>query len=357
MASSALIPGLRFRLSLRRAAISLLLFAAMGLLAYQGLLHTITSQDTMVNQALGDQEGLLAIYRRHLAVVALAGSLLVFWISQRALARLYPLSDRVAAISPQALDVRLDASRQPPELQGLVCALNAMLSRLEAGYLACAQVSEDLAHEIRTPLHKLMLQNQLALAQPPSRDGLTDLLVSQQEEYQRLASMVDSMLLLARVDSKAQPMAMETVQLPAVLEQLSRYFEGMAQDKQIRIRCASQHQVIADADLLRRALANLVANAIQFGHRHSVIDLSSHGDGGRWTEIRVRNQGPVIPPEDLPRLFQRFYRSDATRADAGQAGGLGLAIVQSIMAAHAGEVRVHSDLSGTTFSLRFPRHA
>lgn len=342
MASSALTPGLRFRLSLRRAAISLLLFAAMGLLAYQGLLHTISSQ------ALADQEGLLAIYRRHLAVVALAGSLLVFWTSQRALRPLHKLRDRVAAINPQTLDARLDASSQPLELQGLVCALNAMLSRLEVGYLACAQVSEDLAHEIRTPLHKLMLQNQLALAQPPSRDGLSDLLVSQQEEYQRLASMVDS---------KAQPMALEIVQLPAVLEQLSRYFEGMAQDKQIRIRCASQHQVIADADLLRRALANLVANAIQFGHRHSVIDLSSHGDGGCWTEIRVRNQGPVIPQEDLPRLFQRFYRSDATRADAGHAGGLGLAIVQSIMAAHVGEVRVHSDLSGTTFSLRFPRHA
>jgi len=104
--------------------------------------------------------------------------------------------------------------------------------------------------------------------------------------------------------------------------------------------------------MIRRALANLLANALRYGVSDSTVRIVS-GSGVGWRSVSVINLGPPIPPEHLPRLFDRFYRCDPSRAEPGDTGGLGLAIVRSIMQLHGSEVSVRSDAGVTEFTLRF----
>ena len=123
----------------------------------------------------------------------------------------------------------------------------------------------------------------------------------------------------------------------------------------MRIETAASGHLTADNGLVRRALANLLANAIRYGQADTVVTLRCNTQAPQWLDIEVLNQGPPIGSEHLPRIFDRFYRCDASRSHPDDSGGLGLAIVQSIMHMHGGEVLVSSSDAGTQFTLRFPR--
>ncbi len=310
----------------------------------------------IAGKLLRERELMMAAYRRNLGLAWLAGVVLAFVLGWEAVRRgLIPLArlgKQAAAIDPHHLGVRIDDQRQPQELQALTVALNLMLERLEEGYARLTRFSEDLAHEMRTPLNNLMLQNQLALQQPLSVEDYGDLLASQQEEYERVARMIDSMLFLARAEKQESAPQWERVDLEGLAQQLVEYFEGMAQERGMWIETDVHGELHADAALVRRALANLLANAIRYGDADTPIVLrtSEQPDG---LEIAVSNQGAPIGSEHLPRLFDRFYRCDASRSNPDDSGGLGLAIVQSIMLMHHGEVRVESTEASTTFTLRF----
>lgn len=217
-----------------------------------------------------------------------------------------------------------------------------------------SQFSEDLAHEMRTPLNTLILQNQVALSKKPTIEDYEKYLDSQQEEFERLSRMIDNMLFLARAEQLDDLIDIETVDLENISKQLLGYFEGMAQERGMRIDSIVQGYIQADGRLVRRALANLLANAIHYGDVNTVISLRSNSIASRWMEVEVFNQGPQIDERHLPRIFDRFYRCDASRSRSNDSGGLGLAIVKSIMKMHDGEVQVSSTSEGNRFTLRFP---
>ena len=302
---------------------------------------------------------MMAAYRWNLGAAWLVGVLLAFavgWeVVRRGLLPLHRLSQQAAAVSPQHLGLRLDAQKQPQELQALTVALNSMLARLEEGYSKLSQFSEDLAHEMRTPLNNLMIQNQLALSESRTFDEYEQLLDSQQEEYERLARMIDNMLFLARAEKQDSTLHLESVDLEKLSQQLAGYFEGMAQERGMRIETIAHGHLLADNGLIRRALANLLANAIRYGEESTVITLSCNTQAAQWLDIEVLNQGVPIGEEHLPRIFDRFYRCDASRSHPDDSGGLGLAIVRSIMHMHGGEVIINNSSAGTQFTLRFPR--
>lgn len=313
----------------------------------------------IASKLLAEREQMMAAYRWNLGVAWLAGVLLAFivgWeVVRRGLRPLHRLSQQAAGVSPQHLGLRLDEQKQPQELQALTAALNLMLARLEEGYAKLSRFSEDLAHEMRTPLNNLMIQNQLALSQSRTFEDYEHLLDSQQEEYERLARMIENMLFLARAEKQDSALQLESVDLEKLSQQLSEYFEGMVQERGMRIETAVHGHLTADNGLVRRALANLVANAIRYGQANTVVTLRCNTQAQKWLDIEVLNQGPPIGSEHLPRIFDRFYRCDASRSHPDDSGGLGLAIVRSIMLMHGGEVLVSSSCEGTQFTLRFPR--
>ena len=353
-------------------------------LAWQQVRHEGQPLTLVAGRLLAERAQMLAAYRLKLWLALGAGALLAFglgWaVGLRGLRPVRTLAARAAGIDVQHLHLRLQGVEQVQELQQLGEALNRMLARLEDGFGRLSRFSEDLAHEMRTPLNNLMGQTELALGRPRSSDDYQALLASNLEEYQRLARMIDNMLFLARAEQPDAAVQRQAIDLHTLVAQLCDYFEGMAEERGTTLVNAAHGTLHADPQLLRRALANLVANALRYGAAGSPVQIgcalesSAGSDKGSQTgktgqtrpkgnssavvEISVSNQGAAIAPEHLPRLFDRFYRCDPARAEPGDSGGLGLAIVRSIVQLHGGAVRVSSDAGGgTRFTLVFPQSA
>lgn len=336
-------------------------------LAWQYVEHDGQLLLLIAGKLLAPREQMLAAYRLKLLVTLAVGTLLAFvlggWVSRRALQPLRALARKAETIDVRRLHLRLNQADLPQELQGLQDSLNQMLARLEQGFAQLSRFSEDLAHEVRTPLSNLMGQTEHTLRKPRPLEEYEGLLASHQEEYERLSRMVDSILFLARTEQPQASMNQRWVDLSELTTQLCEYFEGMAEEadmilhnemsKVTEVHSPPAARVWADEDLLRRALANLISNALRYGAKGQPIRLSCYQMPGQMV-IRVSNQGPAIAETQLALLFERFYRCDPSRANPGQTGGLGLSIVRSIMQLHQGRVWVESDEDGTRFMLAFP---
>lgn len=329
--------------------------AAPARLAWRRLEHRGAGLTLVAGKLLAERDQMMASYRAKLLFSLAASGLLMFAlgsvVSRNGLAPVRRLAARAAAIDSRHLHLRLSGRDDVSELAELSAALDTMLARLEHGFAQLSRFSEDLAHELRTPLNNLMGQTQQTLARVRGTEQYLDLLASHQEEYERLARMIDSMLFLARNEQLDAAATRSEVELGPLVAQLCAYFEGMAEERAMRFDSRVRGSVLADPDLLRRALANLLANALRYGTVGSTVRIASARVDG-MVELSVHNAGPAIGPEHLPHLFERFYRADAARSGGGS-GGLGLSIVQSIMQLHGGSVAVVSGADGTCFTLRF----
>ncbi|KMW49301.1 heavy metal sensor histidine kinase [Ralstonia insidiosa] len=320
----------------------------------------------LVAQDGDSRAALLANYQRHIVFAVVGGvaavallSLLLVRSTLRGLAR---IGRQAAAVVPSQLDTRLTLEGAPRELADLLASLNAMLTRLQDGFARLSQFSADLAHDFRTPLANLVGQTEVTLAHPRTVEEYRSVLESNLEEYARLSHMIEDMLFLARADHARVALSVAPLDARHEIQVLVDYFEAVAADREIAIRVTGDAQVRADATLLRRAINNLLDNALRYtptGERIDVVvEHLPHEIG-----IVVRNPGPTIPAESLPLLFERFYRGDPSRAQSGaqsgepssQSTGLGLAIVKTIMDLHGGTVQASSPPGGRTeFRLVFP---
>jgi two-component system heavy metal sensor histidine kinase CusS len=294
--------------------------------------------------------------RIYLAVLLafLITAVLGYALLRRGLRPLRQMAAHAADITPARLDSRMNSEDTPVELQQLSDAYNAMLDRLANGYQRLMQFSADLAHEIRTPVGSLMGHCQVALRQPRSADEYQALLASNLEELERISRMVESILFLARADEAQAVPERQPLCLKDELQRIGEYFEGLAEERQLALHSAGDATVDADPLLLRRALSNLVANAIRYADEGSEILMRvvSTADECR---IEVENQGPVLTDAALGKLFDRFYRGDASRHQSSDSNGLGLAIVAAIMQLHGGTVSVKQPRPGRIcFALVFP---
>lgn len=313
----------------------------------------------IAGKLLTERNQMLAAYRMKVWLALATGGGLAFLlglaISHRGMRPVRDLAERAAAIDAQHLYLRLEDTSQASELRALRAALNQMLARLEAGFAQLSRFSEDLAHEMRTPLGNLMGQTQQALGRTRTVDQYQDLLASNQEEYERLARMIDNMLFLARTEQPAATVRRERIDLSELATQLCEYFDGLAEERGMKLINRARGTVDADPDLLRRALANLLVNALRYGAPGSAVGIDSRMQGDK-VEISVCNLGEPIAQDHLPHLFDRFYRCDSSRNQPGDSGGLGLAIVRSILHLHGGSVTVCSDKEETRFTMLFPPH-
>jgi two-component system heavy metal sensor histidine kinase CusS len=310
----------------------------------------------IAGKVLTEREQMLASYRLRLYLAVGLGALLAFALGlvllRRGLQPLRQLSAAVRGIDLRSLHQRLPASGTPAELLEPVQALNGMLARLDDSVQRLSQFSADLAHEIRTPLHTLLASNGQALNHPRSTAEYQELLASNMEEFERLKRMAENLMFLARAEQAERALDLQTLDLHSVGSELCDYFEALADDRQLHLENQLHGELLADQQLLQRALGNLLANAVRHADEGTLISLRRRDEPGVcW--LQVHNHGPVIAPEHLGKLFDRFYRVDPSRAQPGDSGGLGLAIVQSIMQLHGGQVRVSSDVTGTVFELGF----
>lgn len=162
------------------------------------------------------------------------------------------------------------------------------------------------------------------------------------------------MLFLARTDNARQHLKTAELDAGSELRRLASYFQALADEAGVRIDVHGEAPVVADATLFRRAVSNLASNALEHAQAASTIELAVSVQGS-YAVVEVTNRGVAIPPEQVERIFERFYRIDSSRHGAARNAGLGLAIVKSIMELHRGKVEVASRDGRTTFALYFPR--
>ncbi len=295
---------------------------------------------------------LIALTLLTLVAVAMVMAL-GWWIARIGLMPLQRLSAEARALRPKTLSQRLQVKQLPVELEDLTIAFNGALGRLEDAYQQLEGFNADVAHELRTPLANMIGGTQVALSRPRSAAEFEDTLQSNLEELERLRSIVNDMLFLARADQGEAATGLTAADVAHEVEMTIEFFEPLLDETGTTVAIEGDLRTHATMNvaLFRRALSNLLQNAMA----HSapgvrlVVTISQRA-GAIW--IAVGNPGETIAPTHLPRLFDRFYRVDSSRHDAGdvQGHGLGLAIVKAVASMHGGVTLATSDAGVTTIA-------
>lgn len=324
-------------------------------------IHLKTGQDILVRLSM-DRESdstLLHAYLKStfliLPVILLLVGFGAWWVVRRGLRPLGAFRKVTALISARDLSHRMKVKGLPDELRDLAHAVNFMLHRLDGDVQQLAQFSDDLAHELRSPMNNLMGKAQVTLSRPRPSEEYKQALESCTEELERMSRMISQMLFLASVSQPAAPLPVEVIDLREEADKVAELFSSSAEERDITLQVQGNAKATGDRLMIQRAISNLLSNAIRHGLSGSVITitLATHADE---VSLAVRNAGDGIDAEHLPRLFDRFYRVHVSRARQQGGTGLGLAIVRSIMSLHEGQVTVESEPGHfTTFSLIFPK--
>jgi len=289
-----------------------------------------------------------------LILCAVLSGLLGWLLVRSGLRPLREVTQVAASVSAKSLRERIPDESTPAELQQLVQAFNAMLARLEDAFVRLSNFSADIAHELRTPLSNLMTHTEVALTRARTLDQYQDNLHSNLEELQRMSRMIDDMLFLAKADNGLIVPDAKPVALEALCAQLLDYYQLSADERGVRFELSGAGTIQGDLLMLRRALSNLLSNALRYTPDGERIRVTIERGAGHVT-LEVSNPGATIAPEHLERLFDRFYRVDPARREGSPSNaGLGLAITRSIVQAHQGAIGCTSQKGWTTFRLEFP---
>ncbi|WDR88049.1 heavy metal sensor histidine kinase [Burkholderia ambifaria] len=324
---------------------------------------TLPSGETIqvaLARTAADRQSLLESYRVDIWLAAALGALLVgalgYAVASRGLRPVESLGRQTSRIEAHNLNARLDARGGPVELHELATSVNRMLDRLERAFVRLSQFSSDLAHDMRTPLANVISSSQVTLSRARTTEEYEALIDSNIEECERLQRMIENMLFLARTDNARQHLKTVELDAGAELRRLASYFQALADEAGVQLAVQGEAPVVADATLFRRAVSNLASNALEHAQAGSTIELNVSTRPG-YAVVEVTNRGAAIPPEQIERIFERFYRIDSSRHGAARNAGLGLAIVKSIIELHRGKVEVESRDGRTTFALHFPARA
>ena len=315
--------------------------------------YTIESATDLTND-----DKLVDRYRDDMFIVLLCGCVLCalggYLVTHQGLKPLEEITLAIKRTRAEQLHHRLDPAQWPSELRQLAFEFDQMRLRLEDSFNRLKHLSADLAHDLRTPVHAMMGQTEVALSKHRSNEEYQALLESNLEEQGRLARLIDNLLFLARADNAQTALVRDTVDVGKELDTVMAYFDAIAQEQQITLCRDGTGLVHADRSLFSRAVSNLVSNALRHSKPGGSVRLVADRGPDGSTRIRVIDEGTGIGAGQLNRVFERFYRGDDV-GDKRDGAGLGLAIVRSIMTLHGGSVDIASaPHCGTTATLTFP---
>ena len=307
---------------------------------------------------VSDESAVLKSFEASVFGAIAGGSLLAaaigFLISRRGMQPVVRIAESAHRITATQLNERLDVQDAPRELSTLVESFNTMLSRFEESFRRLSDFSADLAHELRTPLTSLLGRTQVVLSHQRGADEYRQALEASVEEIEQLSALVSDMLFLAHADHAEAALEYEQVDLRAEAEHLVEFFGTASEERGIALTVQGAAEIKADRNKIRRALANLLSNAIRHSPDGQPVEVIIERQGTTAVSVSVVDHGPGISPEHQARIFDRFYRADPSRTRKSGGSGLGLAIVRSIVTLHGGDVRVNSAPGKTVFELTLP---
>jgi heavy metal sensor kinase len=291
-----------------------------------------------------------------LAIATVCG----LWLGRHALTPVARITEDARAITASNLSARLAVPDSKDELQQLSETLNEMLERIEQSFTRTKQFTSDASHELRAPMTLIYTAAQYSLRRERSREELVDSMRKILRESQRTTALVDDLLLMARGDAGSEPAELELMDAVTLLRDLAEQATAMAAAKNIHVSLQLEAEALpvrANAAKLRRLLLILLDNALKFTSSGGSVKIEGNSDATE-VAISVADTGAGISPDDLPHIFERFWRADKVRSREAGGTGLGLAIAKQIADQHGATLGVESEMGrGSVFTIRLPKVA
>lgn len=325
------------------------------------LRHVVSPSNEFIAYVAVDVSPAQQLLERFIGAMLVAGALGILasaalgWvIARRGLAPISVIAREAERVTANRLGQPLRSEDAPAEIRGLIESINRMLERLQASFRTLEEFSADIAHELRTPLNNLLLQTQVTLGRERTPAEYEDALHSNLAEVERLQRMVSDMLFLARVDRGMLKLNLETVDLAGEARNVAEFFEAAAAEQGKKIEVTGNGTAACDRSMARRAITNLLSNAVRYSEEGAAISVSVAPTAQEFVALRVENDAHTLGASELQRLFGRFTRGPNAHQSTAEGAGLGLSIVDSIMRLHGGRVEAESGPYGVRFQLLFP---
>lgn len=292
------------------------------------------------------------------SVVLLLAGLGGYWLATQALAPIQTITQTAEQISTSDLSSRIGYEGPEDEIGQLAGVLDAMLARLEEGFVRERRFTADAAHELRTPLTALKGHIEVTLSRQRTPEEYSESLHGLLTEVDRLIRLSSDLLFMARIDQGVLQLASEKASLDEFVGGLTDFLAPLAQEKgvEIAVDIPAGSTIQGNTDLLIRLFLNVLENGVKYSPAGRTLTLTAQ-QNRETLAITISDTGPGIPPEHLPHLFKRFYRADQSRHRASGGSGLGLAIAHEIVQVHKGTISVESTIGqGTTFHISLPNN-
>ncbi len=311
-----------------------------------------------IGESLEEDDAVLAAVRSSFAVtvpaiLAIAG-LLGWFMARKALHGVVEVTEAAIDISKGDLARRVPRTRRGDEVDRLAATFNNMLDRIQTLITGMREMTDNIAHDLRSPLARIRAVAESALTANPSVSDYRPVAADTIEECDRLMHLINTMLDITETEAGMTDITVEPVDLREVINDACELFEPLAEDKHITLSCSADQPTIIHGNrhLLQRMLANLIDNALKYTPRGGSVSVVLARESGK-VSVSVRDNGIGIAREDVDKIFERFYRCDQSRSEAGS--GLGLSLARAVVRAHGGDISVQSHKGeGSRFSIVLP---
>ncbi len=346
---------IRTRLALWYAAILIVALIVIGIGTYEQILEQMQLQHLkhIWEQALGETGEMVLWVGVPAVVLGLLGG---WWITRHALSPVTSLTEAVERMHDGNLHERLPRTHNGDELDRLTEVFNDMTSRLDNSFQRIREFTLHASHELKTPLTVMHGELETALHDGNFSTAQKDILLSQLDEIERLAKIVDGLTLLAKADTGQIKLNFEPVQLEELVRESVADAKILGQPQAIQINCSASEDIMISGDRhrLRQLLLNLTDNAIKYNQPKGTVNISLLRENG-FAELKIENTGAGLALELQPLVFERFFRGDTSHSNRIEGCGLGLSIAQWIVVAHHGTIQFASEPGKlTTVTVKVP---
>ncbi len=278
-----------------------------------------------------------------------------WFMARRAVSGVEAITRTAQKISGGTLDERVPVKARGDEIDQLATTFNQMLDRIQTLLTEIKEMSDNIAHDLRSPITRIRGIAEVTLATGKSLSEYEGMAASTIEECDRLLNMINTMLMISKTESGVDKLSHEEIDLAALVREACELFNPTAEDKGVSLNCdvPKRSHFLGDTQMTQRMVSNLLDNAIKYTPSGGSVTVSINENGTHFV-ISVKDTGCGISPDDLPRIFERFYRCDQSRPQSGI--GLGLSLARAIARAHGGDITATSlSNQGSTFTVTLPK--
>ena len=279
-----------------------------------------------------------------------------WFMARRAVSGVEAVTRTAQEISGGTLAKRVPVGTRGDEIDQLAATFNQMLGRIQTLVTEIKEMSDNIAHDLKSPITRIRGMAEVTLTTGKGIEEYENMAAGTVEECDRLLDMINTMLMITKTESGVHPLDYQQVDMPRLVRDACELMETVAEDKGLSLACETPETLplVGDPRMIQRILANLLDNAIKYTPSGGSVRVSLSAIDGGEALVTVQDTGMAIPPDDLPHIFERFYRCDQSRSEPGT--GLGLSLARALARAHQGDITVTSTLGqGSTFTLILPK--